>query len=75
MISIAFEFKAEHCTRAAIEELKEYFRKTKYSKCYKQHKEEIDYLVAHSHVSLKRLNYILRETSDFAGLYDVANNL
>lgn len=59
---------------AAIEELKGYFRKTKYSKCYQQHKEEIDYLVAHSNVSLKKLNYILRETSKFADLYDITTD-
>lgn len=68
-----FKFKAEHATRAAVEELKAKFRKQSYKECYKENEEEIAFLrpFAEKFLGLTRarLDYVFRMVSEFAGLY------
>lgn len=69
MITEEFRFKTLHCTRAAIAELKEIFRTNDYIQSYDEHRDMIDFLINNSYLTRGRLNQILRQTSEFAGMY------
>lgn len=71
MAQFDFYFADQHCHKAALEYLKEEFRKYPFKEAYSRNQEKITYFLLASGRTLGRLNYILRCTSEFAGKYDV----
>lgn len=71
MAQFDFYFAAQHCHKAALEYLKEEFRKYPFKEACSRNQDKIDYFVLVSGRKRGRLNYILRCTSEFAGKYDV----
>ena len=63
-----FEFALEHCPKAALVEIKQYFRRYQYKEAMELTREMVEAYCRTTGKSRAKVGYTLRQTSEFAGL-------